>query len=149
MVQEFQNTNWLYFTKILENSLQITIFKLYVFGFLQETIFYLKSSLNNNVQYSKSSFPKSLKTLYNIVKMLMLKQVNDIIIIIINYYQYLKRRLYTVVEFFCTADNRVGTKVLFLRILICCPSKILKEGEILPLTLQNNNREVRLKAISI
>lgn len=79
----------------------------------------------------------------------MLKQVNDIIIIIINYYQYLKRRLYTVVEFFCTADNRVGTKVLFLRTLTCCPSKILKEGDILPLTLQNNNREVRLKAISI
>lgn len=58
----------------------------------------------------------------------MLKQVNDIIIIIINYYQYLKRRLYTVVEFFCTADNRVGTKVLFLRTLIMLSKQNIEGG---------------------
>lgn len=54
------------------------------------------------------------------VKILTLKYVNDSTIIIISYYQYLKRILFTIVEFFCTADNR-GTKVLLLRTLLCHP----------------------------
>lgn len=31
LVEQFKKTNWLYFTKLLENSLRIKIFKLYVF----------------------------------------------------------------------------------------------------------------------